>query len=238
MDGLQDRVVLITGATGGLGAAVVREFADLQIRLVLTARSEAELDRLLGSLGLPPERAWAQPADVTQEGSVSRLIAEARARFGSVDVLLNLAGGWSGGQTVAETEVQAWDETLALNLRAAFLLSRAVLPGMIAQGWGRIVHVSSRAALEPRTRQAAYAVAKMGLITLTDVTAAEVKGSGVTANVIVPAVIDTPANRAALPKGDPGKWVPPQHIAAVMRFLVSDAAASINGAHIAMYGAL
>ena len=238
MDELRGRVVLITGATGALGDAVVREFADQQARLALTARSEADLGNLVAALGLPSEQVGVWAADVTRADDVAQLVSAVLARFGRLDCLLNLAGGWRGGQTVAETEVEAWDEALALNLRGAFLLSRAVLPAMIAQGWGRIVHISSRTALEPRAKQAAYAVAKMGLITLTDVIAAEVKGSGVTANVIIPAIIDTPANRAALPKGDPTKWVPPGHIAAALRFLCSEAAASVNGAHIAMYGAL
>ena len=127
---------------------------------------------------------------------------------------------------------------LALNLRAAFLLSRAVLPGMLEAGWGRIVHISSKTAVAPRAKQAAYAVSKMGLITLTEVIAAEVKDSGITANVILPSIIDTPANRESMPKADPAKWVEPEHIAATMRFLCSEEAASINGAHIPIYGAI
>ena len=127
---------------------------------------------------------------------------------------------------------------LALNLHSAFLLSRAVLPAMLETGWGRIIHVSSRTAVAPRAGRAAYAVSKMGLVTLTESIAAEIKGSGVTANVILPSVIDTPANRANMPKANPGKWVPPERIAATMRFLCSDAAASTNGARIPIYGAV
>lgn len=238
MDSLSDRVVLITGATGALGRAVTQDFAQTKARLVLTARSEVDLQRLVAQVGLPMDGVAVIPADATQVPDVSQLVEGALSGFGRLDVLLNCAGGWSGGQTVAETAVEDWDSALALNLRTAFLLSRAVLPAMTAAGWGRIVHVSSRTAVEPRAKQAAYVVAKVGLIALTDVLAAEVKGSGVTVNVIVPAIIDTPANREAMPKGDPTRWVPPQHIAATMRFLCSDAAASVNGAHIALYGAL
>ena len=125
-----------------------------------------------------------------------------------------------------------------LNLRSAFLLSRAVLPPMLEAGWGRIVHVASKTAVVPRARQAAYAVSKMGLITLTEVIAAEVKGTGVTANVVLPSIIDTPANRRMMPKADPARWVPPEQIAATMRFLCSDDAGSINGARIPIYGAV
>jgi len=131
-----------------------------------------------------------------------------------------------------------WDRMLALNLRSAFILSRMLLPLMLESGWGRILHVSSKTAVAPRARQAAYAVSKMGLITLTEVIAAEVKGSGATANVILPSIIDTLTNRKMMSKADPNKWVPPERIAATMRFLCSDAATSINGARIPIYGAV
>jgi NAD(P)-dependent dehydrogenase (short-subunit alcohol dehydrogenase family) len=221
-----------------LGSAVTREFAQAQARLALTGRSAQKLERLIVESDLPAERVFTIAADVTQADGVGDLVSAVLARFGRIDVLLNTAGGWSGGKPVGETPVEEWDRMLALNLRSAFLLSRAVLPYMLEAGWGRIVHVSSKTAVEPRARQSAYATSKMGLITLTEVIAAEVKGSGVTANVILPSVIDTAANREAMPKADPRKWVPPERIAATMRFLCSDAAASINGARIPIYGAV
>jgi len=241
-DALRDRVVLISGATGALGSAVTRVFARTEARLALTGRSEQKLERLAAEVGLPAERIFTVPADVAQANGVRDLVEAIVARFERVDVLLNTVGGWSGGRRVGETPVEEWDRMLALNLRSAFLLSRAVLPLMLESGWGRIVHVSSKAAVAPRAKQAAYAVAKMGLITLTEVIAAEVRsqsrGSGVTANVILPSIIDTPANRKMMPKADPRKWVPPERIAATMRFLCSDDAASINGARIPIYGAV
>jgi NAD(P)-dependent dehydrogenase (short-subunit alcohol dehydrogenase family) len=235
---LRDRVVLISGATGALGSAVTREFAETLAWLALTGRSEQKLGHLIVETGLSAERALTVPADVTQPDGVMGLVDAVLARFGRIDVLLNTTGGWSGGVRVEETPVEAWDHMLALNLRSAFLLSRAALPHMLEAGWGRVVHVSSRTAVEPRAKRAAYAVSKMGLITLTEVIAAEVKGTGVTANVILPSVIDTPANRASMPKADPSRWVPPERIAATMHFLCSDAAASINGARIPIYGAV
>jgi NAD(P)-dependent dehydrogenase (short-subunit alcohol dehydrogenase family) len=235
---LQDKTILITGATGALGFAVTREFAQTQGYLALTGRSQEKLERLAAETGLPAERALTVAANITQDDGVENLVSTVAGRFGRVDVLLNVVGGWSGGNPVGETSAEDWDRMLALNLRSAFLLSRAVLPGMLEAGWGRIVHVSSKTAVEPRAKQAAYAVSKMGLITLTEVIAAEVKGSGVTANVILPSIIDTPANRAAMPKADPTRWAPPERIAATMRFLCSDDAASINGARIPIYGAV
>jgi NAD(P)-dependent dehydrogenase (short-subunit alcohol dehydrogenase family) len=237
-DTLRDRVVLITGATGALGSAVTREFAQTQARLALTGRSEQKLEHLMDEAGLPAERVFAVSADVTQAEGVQGLVEAIETHLGRIDVLLNIAGGWRAGKPVGETSVKEWDYMLALNLHSAFLLSRAVVPSMLQAGWGRIVHVSSKTAVAPRAKSAGYAVSKMGLITLTEVIATEVKGSGVTANVILPSTIDTPANRASMPKADPDKWVPPQRIAATMRFLCSDAADSINGARILIYGAL
>jgi NAD(P)-dependent dehydrogenase (short-subunit alcohol dehydrogenase family) len=235
---LHKRVVLITGATGALGSAVTREFAQTQARLVLTGRSEQKLEHLVDEADLRAERVFTVPADVTQPDGVKDLVEAVVARSGRVDVLLNTVGGWRSGRPVGETSVEEWDRMLALNLHSAFLLSRAVVLPMMEAGWGRIVHVSTKTAIAPRAKSAAYAVSKMGLITLTEVIAAEVKGSGVTANVILPSTIDTPANRASMPKADPDKWAPPQRIAATMRFLCSDAAASINGARIPIYGAV
>lgn len=237
-DTLFGKVVLISGATGALGSTVTREFAQAQARLALTGRSAQKLEHLVTESDLPAERVFTIAADVTQADSVGDLVSDVMAPFGRIDVLLNTTGGWSGGKPVGETSAEEWDRMLALNLRSAFLLSRAVLPHMLEAGWGRIIHVSSKTAVEPRARQAAYAASKMGLITLTEVIAAEVKGTGVTANVILPSIIDTPANRKAMPKADPRKWVPPERIAEMMRFLCSDAAASINGARIPIYGAV
>ena len=237
-DTLHGKVILVTGATGALGSTVTKEFAQTEARLALAGRSGERLGQLVADVGLPPERALTVSGDITQADDVESLVSAVTAHWSAIDVLLHVAGGWSGGQPLGETLVEDWDRMLALNLRAAFLLSRAVLPAMLEAGWGRIIHVSSKTAVKPRAKQAAYAVSKMGLIALTEVIAAEAKGSGVTANVILPSIIDTPANRASMPKADPAKWVPPERIAATMRFLCSDAAASTNGARIPVYGAV
>ena len=235
---LRDKVILISGATGALGSAVAREFGQTQARVVLTGRSDQKLEQLVAELGLTTAQALPVAADVTQADGVTKLVESAMSRFGRIDALLNTVGGWTGGKTVGETEVEDWDRMLTLNLRSAFLLSRAVLPAMLEAGWGRVVHVSTKTAVAPRAKRAAYAVSKAGVITLTEVIAAEVKGTGVTANVILPSIIDTEDNRASSPSANTDKWVPPGHIAATMRFLCSDAAASINGARIPVYGAV
>lgn len=236
MDAINDKVVLIGGATGALGSVVAREFAETEARLVLTGTSDEQLDELAGELNLPDERVFFSTVDATDPESVEELVSAVVDRFDGLHVLLNTIGGWGGGKTVGETPVDQWEWMLTLNLRSAFLMSRAVLPHMLASGWGRIVHTSSKTAVEPRPKEGGYAIAKMGVITLTEVLAAEVKGSGVTANVVLPSIIDTPANRRMMSGADTSKWVPPEHIAATMRFLCSDAASSINGDRIRVYG--
>lgn len=237
-DLLGGRAVLIAGATGGLGSAITREFARTEARMALTGTSIEDLEELANEIELPEERVFISTLDATDPESVDQLVSAVIDRFGGLHVLLNTVGGWGGGKTVAETPLDQWEWMLDLNLRSAFLLSRAVLPPMLESGWGRIVHTSSKTAVAPRSKQVGYAVAKMGVITLTEVIAAEVKGSGVTANVILPSIIDTPANRGMMPGADTSKWVPPEDIAATMRFLCSDSAASINGDRIPVYAAV
>jgi NAD(P)-dependent dehydrogenase (short-subunit alcohol dehydrogenase family) len=221
-----------------LGSAVAQEFAQTEARLALVSTSEEALEELAHQLGLADERVLTTTVDATDPESVERMVAGVVDHFGALHALMNTVGGWGGGKTVADTPVDQWEWMLTLNLRSAFLISRAVLPHMLEAGWGRIVHTASKTAVAPRPKQAGYAVAKMGVITLTEVIAAEVKGTGVTANVVLPSIIDTPANRRMMSSADTSKWVPPQHIAATMRFLCSDAAASVNGDRIPIYAAV
>jgi len=153
-----------------------------------------------------------------------------------VDTLLHLVGGFAGGQPVAETPDETWEKMLDLNLRSAYTIFRAVLPGMLKAGKGRIVAVGARAALDPMANFAAYSVSKAALVALVKTVALEVKDTGVTANVVLPSVIDTPANRAAMPSADASKWVTPESIAGLLVWLTSDAARDVNGAAIPIYG--
>ena len=233
---LQERVVLIGGATGALGTAVARVFAATGARLALASTSPKELEELADELSVPDERLFVSTVDATDPESVDQLASEIAGRFGSLHILANTIGGWRGGKTVAETSVEEWEWMLTLNLRSAFLLSRAVLPHMLDAGWGRILHTSSKTAEQARAKEVGYGVAKRGLIALTETIAAEVKGRGVTANVVLPSIIDTPANRRMISSADPSRWVAPQAIGETMRFLCSDAARSINGESIRIYG--
>lgn len=235
---LQDKVVLITGATGALGRVVARHFAATGVRLALTARQQRALDELAAELGLPAECLLTFAADLAVAKEVAALMEAVAARWGGVDILLNLAGGWRGGARLAELSEEEWVATLEMNLHSAFLINRAVLPYMLSRGWGRIINIASRAAAEPAARQAAYNVAKAGIVSLTASIAAEYRRQGIAANAILPSIIDTPQNRAQMPDADVSRWVKPEALAALMLHLCSEEGGQLNGAAIPVYGRL
>lgn len=215
---------MITGAGGGLGRAVVEAFlAD-------------------GATVYGVDLTWKQPhanplfhhieANILEPGECERVAKLAAP----VDALVHLVGGFGGGKPVAETGDESWDQMMNLNLRAAFSMFRAVLPQMMAAKRGRIVAIASRAAVEPMANFVAYNVSKAGVLALVKTVAMEVKDLGITANAVLPSVIDTPANRAAMPGADFSKWVAPESIARLLVWLTSDAARDISGAAIPIYG--
>ena len=174
--------------------------------------------------------------DVTDAASIANGIEEVTKALGPVEGLVHLVGGWKGGTPVHELPLEVWDRMLDLNLRTAMLCCRAVLPSMREAGWGRIVLVSSRTARESRSGQAAYAIAKAGVSVLAETIAEENRGIDVTANVVAPSTLDTPANRAAVPEADFNAWVPTSDVAASISFLVSQEAGQLRGAWLPVYG--
>ena len=219
---LQEKVVIVTGAGGNLAQAVLPAFHKAGARLVGVDREVPH--------GLP-DGALGIAADVTDPEGVKRLAQEALQKTGRIDVLVNLVGGFAPGRVI-DTELPVWEKMLTLNLTAAFLLSRAVLPSMVEHGAGRILHVAARAAVEPFAGAAAYIVAKSGLIALIKVLALEQAGSGVRINGILPTTIDTRANRKSMPDADWNQWVKPDDLANLLVYLASDGAKAINGASI------
>ena len=175
-------------------------------------------------------------ANLTRPDEARAVVEAVVARWGRVDVLLNLAGGWKKSGRLAEVTDAEWDAVLDLNLRTCLNMCRAVLPSMEAQGWGRIVNVGARAALEPGTRQPPYNVAKAAVVALTRSIAADYRRLGVAANVILPSTIDTPANCAVMGNADPSNWVKPEELAATMLFLCSEEGGGLNGAVIPVFG--
>jgi len=232
---MTERTVLVAGGTGALGGSVTRRFLEEGHRVGVTWRSEADRDGLADELGEFSDRLLFVRADVTDADAVKNAVDEVGSTFGVIGVLANLVGGWRGGERTDAHSIETWEGMLRLNLTSAFLCARAVLPGMLAENWGRIVLVSARTAVRPRAGDGAYAVAKAGVIVLAQTIAEETRGTDVTANVVVPSIIDTPANRASMP-GDPARWVPPADLAETIAFLASDAAGQIRGALVAVYG--
>jgi NAD(P)-dependent dehydrogenase (short-subunit alcohol dehydrogenase family) len=216
--------VLITGANGGLGTAVCQEFLAAGAKVIGVALEWKH-----------PPPFTAISADVTTEAGCDSMVKQA-LEHGPIDALVHLVGGFAGGSPVAETTDQIWDSMMNVNLRAAFCCIRAALKPMQAAGCGRIVAIGTRMAVEPSPNFAAYAVSKAALVALIKTVAAEGQKFGMTANVVLPSTIDTPANRAAMPKADFSRWVAPQSIAKLLVFLTSDAAADTSGAVIPIYG--
>ena len=225
----------MTGAGGALGSAVAHAFHRDGARLALIDRSAARLqevcEEMKGEAGCYP-----CVGDLTEEGSVVSMVADIHRRFGRIDVLANVAGGFAMGSSVHQTPLQTWDFMLSLNARTVFLMSRAVIPHMLAQGRGKIVNVAARAALEGKAKMAAYVVSKSAVLRLTESMAAELRDAGINVNCILPGTIDTPKNRTDMPGADHSRWVPPAALANVIVFLASDAARAIHGAAIPVYG--
>jgi NAD(P)-dependent dehydrogenase (short-subunit alcohol dehydrogenase family) len=231
-----DNVVLVAGGTGGLGRAVSLAFLEEGAKVVVTYRQQKELDALKSEAGANGPAIEGHNVDVTDETAVHQLFAKVLAEHGRLDALVNTVGAYAGGVNLWELETKVFDQMLALNLRSGYALSRAAIPAMLKQKHGAIVNVASKAALDHGPGAAAYAASKAGALALMDSLAAEVKGTGVRVNSILPSIIDTEANRKAMPGADFAKWPKPHDIARVILFLCSDDARVIHGAAVPIYG--
>lgn len=229
------KVVLVGGGTGGLGRAVSLAFLNEGARVVVTYRNQQEFDALK-SAAAQGGLLEGQQTDVTDPDAVQKLIDGIVARHGRLDVLVNAVGGYAGGIKVWELDPQLFAQMIALNLRSGFMFSRAAVPAMLKQGKGAFVNVISKAALDHAAGAGAYAASKAAALALTDSLAADLKGTGVRVNSILPSIIDTAVNRRAIPDADFSKWPKPEEIARVILFLCSDDARVIHGAAVPVYG--
>ena len=232
----EGKVVLVAGGTGGLGRAVSLAFLAEAATVLVTYRKQEELDALKQAAGAAGARLEGHNVDVTDEAAARRLVEDIVARHGRLDALVNAVGGYAGGLKLWETETRVFDQMLALNLRSGYALSRAVVPAMLKQGRGAIVNVAAKAALDHPAGAGAYAASKAAALAMMDSLAADLKGTGVRANSILPSIIDTEANRKAMPKADFAKWPKPEEIARVVLFLCSDEGRVIHGAAVPVYG--
>jgi NAD(P)-dependent dehydrogenase (short-subunit alcohol dehydrogenase family) len=230
MHSLEGKIALITGAKGGLGSFVTEAFLAAGAKVVGVSRSIQPND-------FSHPEFQAIPTELSSGDAAQKLVESVVARFGRIDALVHVMGGFGGGTRVDETSDAVMEQMLDLNYRAAFFIARAVLPQMRQQGRGRILAVASRQAVEPGALVGAYSASKAALVALIRTIALENKDRGISANTILPATMDTPANRAAMPDADASQWIQPSQVAALLVHLASDAGAEVTGAAIPIYGA-
>lgn len=226
---MQGKVVLVTGADGGLGKFVTQTFLDAGATVVGTSTK-------IQQSAFSHSRFTAMPARISSLESAQKLVSQITSRFEKLDVLGHTIGGFAGGSSVADTDDATFQKMMDVNVNALFHMLRAALPALRQTGSGRIIAIGSRASLEPGAGVGAYGASKAAMVSLIKTVAAENKDAGVRANVILPGTMDTLANRHAMPKADPTKWVHPTSVASLMVWLASDAGNDVNGAVIPVYG--
>ncbi len=227
--------VLVAGGTGGLGKAVSLAFLNELALVTVTYRRPEEFLALKQSAAARASSLTGHQIDVTDEGALRELTESINAKNGRVDVLVNAVGAYASG-TLWQSSLKIFEQMLTLNVRAGYLLARAIVPLMLKQGGGVLVNVASRAAFDHAAGATAYAASKAAAVAMIDSLAADLRGTGVRANSILPSIIDTDANRRAMPTADFRTWPKPEDIARVILFLCSDDAKLIHGAAIPVYG--
>jgi len=233
---MQDNVAVVTGGTGGLGRALIPYLIRRDFKVAVTYLIPDEARELEEELDLDEDRLMLRRCDCTDVEAVESVMKDVVETFGNINVVAALVGGWAAGRDVSETDTVRFDRMIDLNLRSTFYTIRAAIPHMRDAEWGRIIAVGSRAALENPAGQAVFNAAKAAVISLVQSLATELDDTNITANILMPAVIDTRATRATLPYADYMDWPKPSEIAAVLDFLLSPASEVINGATIPVYG--
>lgn len=232
-----DKVVAITGAAGNLGRATAMAFHEAGAKIAVIDRRREDMQNVFADLIPEGDLCFYVAGDLTDAQSVSEIVEAIEEYFGRIDVLVNIAGGFTMGPPLHETPVDTWDFMINLNARTVFLMSRAIIPRFLDQQYGKIVNIGSRAALYGRPYMAPYIVSKSAVIRLTESMAAELQTvQGINVNCVLPGTIDTLRNREAMPDADYSRWVAPQSLADVIVFLASDDARAINGASIPVTG--
>jgi NAD(P)-dependent dehydrogenase (short-subunit alcohol dehydrogenase family) len=226
---MKDKIAIVTGANGGLGNHVTRALLDAGATVIGISLNIQQSD-------FDSPVFTALPAEISTAAGAKSAVDSVIARFGRLDIVAHTVGGFAGGQPIAETDDATFQRMFDVNLNSTFYLLRAVLPAMRKSGNGRIVAIGSRAALEPGAGVGAYSASKAAMVSLIRTVALENKDAGITANVILPGTMDTPANRKFMPNADRSKWVQPATIAALIAWLVGDSGKDVNGAVIPVYG--
>ena len=232
-----EKIVLVAGGTGGLGREVTMAFLEAGATVIVTYRTAEEFAAVVSAaqkIGAAPPMGVS--VDVTDAPAVEKFMAEIVARHKRLDILVNTVGGYAGGTNLWETDSRTYDKMMQLNLAAGFVLARAVVPQMIQQNRGWIVNIASKAAWDHAAGGALYAASKAAALAMMDSLAVDVKPYNINVNSVLPSIIDTAANRAAMPQADFSKWPKPEEIARVILFLCSEDARVIHGAAIPVFG--
>jgi NAD(P)-dependent dehydrogenase (short-subunit alcohol dehydrogenase family) len=231
-----NKFVLVAGGTGGLGRAVSLAFLDEGAKVIVTFRDQQEFDSLVAAAKQNSPCLEGYPVDLTNDSATAEFIARVIAQHGRIDALVNAVGAYAGGVPLWDLKSAVLDKMLALNLRSGYALTHAAVPTMLKQKSGAIVNVVARAAIDHAAGASAYSASKAAALAMMDSLAADLKDTGVRVNSILPSIIDTPANRKAMPSTDFAKWPKPEDIARVILFLCSDDAKVIHGAAVPVYG--
>ena len=226
---MKGQVVLVTGASGGLGTHVTQAFLDAGATVIGSSRKVQQSDFTSADF-------TAFPAEISTLADAKALVEGVLTRFGKLDVLAHTVGGFAGGQSVADTDDATFQRMFEVNVYSFLHILRASISPLRKSGRGRIIAIGSRAAVEPGADVGAYSASKAAMVSLVKTVAAENRDAAMTANAILPATMDTPANRMAMPDADFSKWVQPANVAGLAVWLASDAARDINGAAIPVYG--
>lgn len=226
---MTERIALVTGANGGLGTHVTKALLD-------AGYTVAGLSPDIRPSDFNYPHFTAVPATLDSLAAAKKAVDSVIARYGKIDVLAHLVGGFAGGQSVAETDDATFQRMFDMNLNSAFHILRAVIPQMRKAGGGRIIAIGSRAAENPGPAVGAYSASKAALVSLMKTVALENKDAGITANTILPETMDTPANRKAMPGADTSKWVQPSSVASLIVWLAGDEGKDVTGAAIPVYG--
>jgi len=232
----EDRVVIIAGATGGLGSVATAAFAEAGAKLALLGRDQTKLDELAADLKLPSTRIMTKGVDLSNPQDVDETRNQIQKKFDGMDVLLNFVGGWIGGKGVFETVKTDLDSMLDQHLFASYAMIQAFVPSMVKNGWGRVLAISSPSASRPPGNNVPYAIGKSAMEALMLSLAQELKGTRVTANLLLVKMIDVAHERQITPNEENRSWTSPEEISATLLQLCSDEAGMINGARIPLYG--
>ena len=233
---LENRVAVITGATGGLGSTLSRELAARGVNLALLAMDPARLETQVRTLALPPDRIFTQTVDLLDLAGTKSAASEVLAKFGRIDILLHVVGGWTGGKTLVESPSDDLIFMLNQHVWTTFNVIQAFVPALVSNGWGRVAMITTPYAARPNAKGGPYAVGKAGQEALMQALSQELNGTGVTANLLQAKTIDVQRKKISAPSPDNTSWTTPEELTAAILYLLSDEAGTVNGAKIPLYG--